>query len=52
MALTVLEPPRRAVFMSDLHLGSPHCHAHECADFIAALRCRKLYLVGDIVDLW
>jgi len=52
MTLTVLDPPRRAVFVSDLHLGSRHCHAAECADFIAALRCDTLYLVGDIVDLW
>ncbi len=42
----------RAVFISDIHLGSRHCHADELADFLAGLRCRKLYLVGDIVDLW
>lgn len=51
-------PPRandatmRAVFISDVHLGSKHCHADELADFLAGLHCRKLYLVGDIVDLW
>ena len=44
--------PRRAVFLSDVHLGSAHCHAAELADFLAALRCERLYLVGDIVDLW
>ena len=43
---------RRAVFVSDVHLGSKHCHAAEFADFLATLRCRRLYLVGDIVDLW
>ena len=43
---------RRAVFVSDVHLGSKHCHAAEFADFLAGLRCRRLYLVGDIVDLW
>lgn len=43
---------RRAVFLSDLHLGSNHCHATELAEFLAGIECRKLYLVGDIVDLW
>lgn len=45
-------PVRRAVFLSDVHLGSRHCHAEELAEFLSALRCRRLYLVGDIVDLW
>ena len=45
-------PMRRAVFVSDVHLGSRHCHAAEFADFLGGLRCRQLYLVGDIVDLW
>ena len=45
-------PMRRAVFVSDVHLGSKHCHAAEFADFLGGLRCRRLYLVGDIVDLW
>ncbi|MET0755045.1 MAG: UDP-2,3-diacylglucosamine diphosphatase [Pseudoxanthomonas sp.] len=43
---------RRAVFVSDVHLGSKHCHAAEFADFLETLHCRQLYLVGDIVDLW
>ncbi|KRG70111.1 UDP-2,3-diacylglucosamine diphosphatase [Pseudoxanthomonas dokdonensis] len=47
-----LPPRRRAVFISDTHLGSRHCHAAELADFLASLRCDRLYLVGDIVDLW
>lgn len=42
----------RAVFLSDLHLGSAHCHAEELARFLAGLRCKRLYLVGDIIDLW
>ena len=51
-AIAPLAPRRRAVFVSDVHLGSKHCHAAEFADFLAALRCDRLYLVGDIVDLW
>lgn len=42
----------RAVFISDVHLGSRHCHAEELADFLEHLDCLKLYLVGDFVDLW
>lgn len=52
MSLAALPPMRRAVFLSDVHLGSGHCHAAELADFLGTLRCRRLYLVGDIVDLW
>ena len=47
-----LPPRHRAVFVSDVHLGSKHCHAAELADFLSGLRCDRLYLVGDIVDLW
>ena len=43
---------RRAVFVSDVHLGSKHCHAAEFAAFLEGLNCARLYLVGDIVDLW
>jgi UDP-2,3-diacylglucosamine pyrophosphatase LpxH len=43
---------RRAVFLSDLHLGATHCHAAELADFLGGLECDRLYLVGDILDLW
>lgn len=45
-------PMRRAVFVSDLHLGARHCHAAALARFLSGLRCARLYLVGDIVDLW
>lgn len=50
--VTTLAPHRRAVFLSDVHLGSRHCHAAELARFLAELRCERLYLVGDIIDLW
>ncbi|HAI59236.1 MAG TPA: UDP-2,3-diacylglucosamine hydrolase [Xanthomonadaceae bacterium] len=43
---------RRAAFVSDVHLGSKHCHAEELAAFLVALDVDRLYLVGDIVDLW
>lgn len=50
--LANLSPHRRAVFVSDVHLGSRHCHATELARFLSQLRCERLYLVGDIIDLW
>lgn len=42
----------RTAFLSDIHLGSPHCHAAELAQFLSGLRCERLYLVGDIIDFW
>ena len=45
-------PHARTVFISDLHLGSRHCQPEALAEFLAALRCERLYLVGDIIDVW
>ena len=47
-------PPRhfRAVFISDLHLGTPGCQAHALLDFLRSHPSDFLYLVGDIVDGW
>lgn len=42
----------RTLFLSDIHLGSRHCHAVELAGFLENTSCERLYLVGDIVDLW
>ena len=42
----------RSLFISDVHLGSGHCHASELADMLARIPHRQLFLVGDIVDLW
>ncbi len=41
----------RSVFISDVHLGTPDCKAGYLLDFLRQLRCEKLYLVGDIIDL-
>lgn len=43
--------PLRTVFVSDVHLGTPDCKAEYLLDFLRTVRFRKLYLVGDIVDL-
>jgi len=42
----------RAVFISDVHLGSAGCRADDLADFLKLIDCKTLYLVGDIVDMW
>jgi UDP-2,3-diacylglucosamine pyrophosphatase LpxH len=42
----------RAIFISDLHLGTPGCQAGALLDFMKAYPCDYLYLVGDIVDGW
>jgi UDP-2,3-diacylglucosamine pyrophosphatase LpxH len=42
----------RAIFISDLHLGTPGCQADELLDFMRCHPSDYLYLVGDIVDGW
>lgn len=42
----------RTVFISDLHLGSRGCRAKELSAFLKRIRCQKLYLVGDVIDMW
>ncbi|EAQ96567.1 UDP-2,3-diacylglucosamine diphosphatase [Congregibacter litoralis] len=41
-----------SLWISDVHLGSVHCKAEELLDLLDRVECRKLYLVGDIVDVW
>jgi UDP-2,3-diacylglucosamine pyrophosphatase LpxH len=41
----------RSAFISDVHLGTPDCKAGYLLDFLRQLRCEKLYLVGDIIDM-
>jgi len=42
----------RAVFISDVHLGSRGCKADCLLDFLHHVESDYLYLVGDIVDGW
>jgi UDP-2,3-diacylglucosamine pyrophosphatase LpxH len=47
------EPPRlRAIFISDLHIGTPGFQADALLDFLRHHPSETLYLVGDIVDGW
>ena len=42
----------RAVFISDIHLGTVGCQADALLDFLKHHSSDYLYLVGDIVDGW
>jgi len=47
------EPSRyRAVFVSDIHLGTPGCQAVALLDFLKHHPSDTLFLVGDIIDGW
>jgi UDP-2,3-diacylglucosamine pyrophosphatase LpxH len=42
----------RALFISDLHLGTRGCQADKLLDFLKVHDADTIYLVGDIVDGW
>jgi UDP-2,3-diacylglucosamine pyrophosphatase LpxH len=42
----------RAVFISDVHLGSRDSRAAELLQFLASVEVDYLFLVGDIIDFW
>jgi UDP-2,3-diacylglucosamine pyrophosphatase LpxH len=47
------EPNRvRALFLSDLHLGTTGCQARLLMEFLKRYDADTIYLVGDIVDGW
>ena len=55
--MNAIPPPEtahryRAVFISDLHLGTRGARTDFLADFLRRMSCRHLYLVGDVVDGW
>lgn len=52
--LTVAEDPVRfrSIFISDVHLGFRGCRADFLLDFLRSTTADKLYLVGDIIDVW
>ena len=41
----------RAVFLSDVHLGTRASRVGLLLDFLRELNCEHLYLVGDVIDL-
>ena len=42
----------RALFLSDVHLGTRGCQAERLLDFLRWHEADTIYLVGDIVDGW
>jgi len=45
-------PRVRAVFLSDLHLGTRACRAESVLAFLREYPADAIYLLGDIVDFW
>src|SRR5687768_9872878 len=42
----------RAIWISDIHLGTRGCKADYLLDFLRHTDALTIYLVGDIVDCW
>jgi UDP-2,3-diacylglucosamine pyrophosphatase LpxH len=42
----------RALFLSDIHLGSRACQAERLLAFLKECDARMIFLLGDIVDFW
>jgi UDP-2,3-diacylglucosamine pyrophosphatase LpxH len=42
----------RAIFLSDIHLGTRACQAERLLEFLRAYESEHLFLLGDIVDFW
>ena len=42
----------RSLFLSDIHLGTRACRAHELLELLRDYDCENIFLVGDIIDFW
>jgi UDP-2,3-diacylglucosamine pyrophosphatase LpxH len=42
----------RAIFLSDIHLGTRACQADRLLDFLKAYESDYIFLIGDILDFW
>src|ERR1017187_1375994 len=42
----------RTVFISDIHLGFKGCSAELLLEFLHQLETDRLFLIGDIIDVW
>ena len=52
MALLRVMKHYRAIWISDVHLGTSGCQANYLLDFLKHNEADKFYLVGDIIDGW
>jgi UDP-2,3-diacylglucosamine pyrophosphatase LpxH len=52
--LTTPTPPRhyRAIFISDIHLGTKRAQTEALLDFLRSTESDQLYIVGDFIDNW
>ena len=48
----IRRPKYRAIFLSDLHLGSRACRADDILAFLREFEAETIFLVGDVVDFW
>src|SRR4028119_52655 len=51
-AVTDIIIPYRALFISDVHLGTKGCQSEMLLDFLREVDADTIYLVGDIIDGW
>lgn len=49
---TEARQPARAVFLSDFHLGARGCRADKILSFLKNVEADRIYLVGDILDVF
>lgn len=42
----------RTIWLSDIHLGCRHSKAEYLLELLRRTKCKTLYLVGDVIDLW
>lgn len=42
----------RAIWISDVHLGTRHAQVGKLLDFLRDTECEHLYIVGDFIDGW
>lgn len=42
----------RAIFISDVHLGTRGCKSAFLLDFLRHNESERLYLIGDMIDIW
>jgi len=42
----------RAIWISDVHLGTRHAQVGNLLDFLRETECEQLYVVGDFIDGW
>lgn len=45
-------PAAHAIFLSDIHLGTRACQATRLLELLRRWEAPRIYLVGDIIDLW